>query len=184
MDKLKLSFLDIHKNNQYKEAIIDALTGGITDEYMEYYEMVMNYIINEKYNLFDKEELKGSLYKDEDDILDLILPSVRRVFGKVFINPPEVFEVNPKISSIKGYKDDGRMELFRLQYDIDEFIDYLLIMIEKSKDCLSIFDNIDKTSKTLELIVDNYISGLISKVMKSDDIKVDIRDLKLKNMIK
>jgi hypothetical protein len=25
---------------------------------------------------------------------------------------------------------------------------------------------------------------LISKVMKSDDIKVDIRDLKLKNMIK
>ena len=75
------------------------------------------------------------------------------------------------------------MELFRLQYDIDEFIDYLLIMIEKSKECLSIFDNIDKTSKTLELIVDNYISGLIGKVMKSDDIKVDIRDLKLKKMI-
>jgi hypothetical protein len=31
--------------------------------------------------------------------------------------------------------------------------------------------------------VDNYIAGLVKKVLDSDDIKRDIRDLKLKKMI-
>lgn len=179
----KPNFLDIHKNQDYKEAIIDALTGGIPDEWQEYYEMVMKYVIEKKYHLFESEYFKGSLYEGEDDILDLILPSVRRVFGKVFIDPPKVFIVNPAISSVKGYKDDGRLELFRLHYDIDEFLDYFVEMIHKSKNCLIMFTNIDRTSQTLEIIVDNYIASLINKVLNTDDIKLEIRDLKLKRVV-
>jgi hypothetical protein len=180
----KPTFLEIYKNEDYKNALIDALTGGITEEWEEYYEMVMNYVIEKKYHLFDSELFEGSLYDGEDEILDLILPSVRRVFGKVFIAPPKVFIVDSSISSVKGYKDDGRLELFRLQYDIDEFLDYFIEMISKSKNCLSMFNNIDRTSQTLEIIVDNYIAGLVDKVLNTDDIKSEIRDLKLKRVVK
>lgn len=179
----KPSFLDIHKDESYKMALIDSLTGGITDEWMEYYEMTMNYVINDKYHLFTGSEFKGSLYEGEDETLDLILPAVRRVFGKVFIDPPRIFVPDITLTKVKGYKDDGRLELFRLHYDIDEFIDSLITHLTKSKDCLLNFDHIDKSITILEIIVDNYIASLVRKVLDSQDIKVDIRDLKLKKMI-
>jgi hypothetical protein len=49
----KPSFLDIHKNEDYKLALIDSLTGSITDEWMEYFEMTLDYVINKKYHLFE-----------------------------------------------------------------------------------------------------------------------------------
>jgi len=177
------TFIDNIKNENYRNAIIDALTGGIADEFQEYFEMVMNYVIDEKLEIFNKEEFKGSLYDGDDEFLDMILPSVRRVFGKVFIDPPKMFIPDTIVSSVKGYKEDGRMELFQLHYNIDEFIDYLIEILPKSKDCLSQFENIDRSPKTLEIIVDNYIGGLIKKVLESNDIKQDIRDLKIKNLI-
>ena len=119
------TFIDKVKDEKYKNAIIDALTGGIADEFQEYFEMVMNYDINEKLQLFNKEEFKGSLYEGDDDFLDMILPCVRRVFGKVFIDPPKIFIPEPIVASVKGYKEDGRMELFQLHYNVDEFIDNL-----------------------------------------------------------
>ncbi len=179
----KPSFLDIHRDKNYKNAIIDSLTAGITTEWIEYYEMTMNYVISEKYGLFDKPEWKGTLYDDEDEILDLILPTIRRLFGKVFINPPAMFEVDKFVASTKGYKDDGRLELFRLHYDIDDFLDELIEQISISKDCLINFKNLDRSAMTFEIIVDNYIAGLIRKVTSSDDIKRDIRDLKIKKMV-
>ena len=179
----KPSFLNIYKNENYKLALIDSLTGGITDEWIDYFDMTLNYIITEKYSLFDREEFKGSFYDGEDETLDLILPSIRRVFGKVFIDPPKIFVVNPTISSVKGYKDDGRLELFRLNYNIDEFIEYLIEYLILSKSCLEKFEYIDKTSTTLEIIVDNYIAMLVKRVLDSEDIKKDIRDLKIKKMI-
>ena len=179
----KPSFIDIYKDEQYKLALIDSLTGGITDEWMEYFEMTMNYVITEKRKLFTGPEFQGPLYEGEDEISDLILPAVRRVFGKVFVDPPRIFVAEPMLLKVKGYKDDGRLELFRLHYDIDDFIDNLILHLTKSKDCLTSFENIDKSSTTLEIIVDNYIAGLVKKVLESQDIKIDIRDLKLKKMI-
>jgi hypothetical protein len=179
----KPSFFTIHKDENYKNAIIDALTGGIPDEFMEYYEMTLNYIINEKYDLFNKPEFEGSFYEGEDDTLDLILPSVRRVFGKVFIDPPKIFQEYPEIKAIKGYEPDGRLELFQLHYNIDEFIEYLIEHLIKSKNCLVEFQYIDRTSTTLEIIVDNYIGKLVQSVLESTDIKSDIRELKIKHLV-
>jgi hypothetical protein len=177
------TLIDKIKDEKYRNAIIDALTGGIGDEFQEYFDMVMNYIIDEKLELFNTEVFKGSLYEGDDDLLDMILPSVRRLFGKVFIDPPKIFIPEPIVSEVKGYKEDGRMELFQLHYNIDEFIDYLIKILPNSKGCLLQFENIDRSPKTLEIIVDNYIGGLIKKVLESTDIKKDIRDLKIKNII-
>ena len=180
----KPSFFDIHKDENYKNSLIDSLTGGITDEWMEYFELTLNYVINEKCHLFKGHEFNGSLYEGEDDILDLILPVVRRVFGKVFINPPKIFVTDRVFTELKGFKDDGRLELFRLHYDIDEFIEFLIKDLKVSKDCLQNFEYIDKSVTTLEIIVDNYLAKLVKSVLDSNDIKLDIRDLKLKKVIK
>ena len=59
----KPSFFDIHKDENYKNSLIDSLTGGITDECMEYFELTLNYVINEKCHLFKGHEFNGSLYE-------------------------------------------------------------------------------------------------------------------------
>ena len=143
----------------------------------------MNYVIDEKIKLFNKDEFKGSFYDDDDETLDFILPCVRRVFGKVFVDPPKIFVPDRILTEVKGYKDDGRLELFRLHYDVDEFIDYLINQLTVSKDCLISFQYIDKSITTLEIMVDNYIAKLVKMVLDSDDIKIDIRDLKIKKMV-
>lgn len=182
--KVKPNFFEIHKDETYKTALIDSLTGGITDEWMEYFEMTLDYVICEKHHLFKIDEFLGTLYQDEDEILDLILPAVRRVFGKVFVTPPRIFITDETIlSQVKNYKSDGRLELFRLHYDIDEFIDYLLDIFPKTKNCLTEFENIDRSSTILEIIVDNYIGKLVKLVTESEDIAQDTRDLKLKRMV-
>jgi len=179
----KVSFLNLHKEDGYRLALIDMLTPGIGDEWIEYFEMTLNYVINEKWKLFDVDELRGQIYNDEDEILDLILPAVRRVFGKVFIDPPKVFIQDTLVRETNGWKDDGRLELFRLHYNIDDFLDYLKSMILSNMNCLDEFTNLDRSVTLLEIIVDNYIAGLIKLVTESENIKEDIRDLKIKNLI-
>jgi hypothetical protein len=179
----KVSFLNLHKEEGYRLSLIDMLTTGIGDEWIEYFEMTLNYVINEKWELFDIEELHGQIYHDEDEILDLILPAVRRVFAKVFIDPPKVFVPDSVVRETTGWKDDGRLELFRLHYNIDDFLIYLKDMILNNSKCLGGFVNIDRSVTLLEIIVDNYIAGLIKLVTESEDIKSDIRDLKIKNLI-
>lgn len=179
----KPSFLDIHKNKDYKFALIDSLSAGITDNWFEYFEMTMIYVIDEKWKLFESKEFSGSFFEGDDETLDLILPAVRRVFGKVFIDPPKIFITDPTVAKVKGYKEDGRLELFRLYFDIDEFLDYLVEYLIKTKNSLKEFEYIDRSIETITLIVDNYIAKLVRKVLDSEDIKLEIRDLKIKRMI-
>jgi len=179
----KPGFLDIHKNQDYKLALIDSLSGGITDKWFEYFEMTLIYVIDEKWTIFDLDELKGSFYEGEDETLDLILPAVKRLFGKVFVDPPKIFVVDPTVAQVKGYKEDGRLELFRLYFDIDEFLDYLVLYLRKSKNTLEDFEYIDRSIETITLIVDNYVAKLVRKVLDSTDIKSEIRDMKIKRMI-
>ena len=163
---MSISFLDIYKNDDYKNEIVDSLCKGIDNQYIYSFTSLMNYIIEEKYHLFDREEFKGSLYLEEDETLDLVLPAVRRVFGKVFIDPPTLFKYS---SYDKDSSETKRYKLFTMYFNADEFIDYLIDMFIKSKDCLEHFEHIDKTSETLTLIVDNYVAGLVQQVRDIDD---------------
>ena len=88
----KKSFLDLYKDEQYKKAIIDALCQGISSQHLHSFKSLLEYVVDEKYYLFDREEFKGALYLEEDETLDLVLPAIRRVFGKVFIDPPTLFK--------------------------------------------------------------------------------------------
>ena len=156
----KKSFIDLYKEETYRKAIVDALCQGIDSQYNPSFKSLLEYVIT-KYELFDREEFKGALYLDEDETLDLILPAVRRVFGKVFIDPPTLFK---DTSYGRALPENLRYKLFMMYFNPDEFIDYLVDMFIRSKDCLQHFEHIDRTSETLTLIVDNYVAGLVQRV--------------------
>jgi hypothetical protein len=155
----KKSFIELYKEEHYRKAIVDALCQGIDAQYIPSFKSLLEYVIT-KYDLFDRDEFKGALYLDEDETLDLILPAVRRVFGKIFIDPPTLF----KDSSYVKIPESLRYKLFMMYFNADEFIDYLIDMFIRSKDCLQHFEHIDRTSETLTLIVDNYVAGLVQRV--------------------
>jgi hypothetical protein len=162
----KKSFLDLYKDELYKKTIIDALCQGIDSKYLNSFKSLLEYVIDEKYNLFDIEEFKGALYLDEDETLDLVLPAVRRVFGKIFIDPPTLFKDS---NYGRVLPENLRYKLFTMYFNVDEFIEYLIDMFVKSKDCLKNFEHIDRTSETLTLIVDNYVAGLVQRVRDIDN---------------
>lgn len=179
----KINFIDLYKSLKYKDAIINSLCQGISNAYISDFKKMLTYVIDEKYKLFDRDEFKGCLYIDEDETLDLILPSVRRVFGKIFLSPPTLFNgvnTTPGVSQISQQLDVKRYTFFVLNFDIDEFIDYLINMFIGCKDILKDFEHIDRTSDTLTLIVDNYIAGLVQKVKDCNDIEEGIISLKKK----
>lgn len=159
----------IKSDEKYKLLIIDSLCYGL-DESLDLRNL-LNYVIDEKFNLFDIEEFHGSFYPDDDNTLDLVLPAVRRVWGKVCINPPTLLK-------------DKKLELFKLLFDIDDFIDYLINIIPKVKTSLLEFDKLDRTVETLSLVVDNYIAGLVEKTRNIKDIDVEIRDLRIRKTLK
>jgi hypothetical protein len=181
----KKSFLDLYKDAHYKNVMIEALCQGINSEHLYSFKCLLEYIINNKSHLFDREEFKGSLYLEEDETLDLILPAIRRVFGKVFIDPPTLFK-DPNYG--RPLSENKRYELFTMYFNVDDFIDYLIDMFIKSKNCLEQFEYIDRTIETLTLIVDNYVAGLVKKVRDCEHIEIEIsrieKELKREDSLK
>jgi hypothetical protein len=165
----KRSIVDIYQDKEDREILIDALCQGITN--VSEFRDALSYVID-RIHIFNIEEFKSKLHEDEDDYIDLILPTFRRVWGRVYTQPPPLF------------KSDQRLELYRLNFDIDEFLNYLKISFIESKGCLNYFEHIDRTPKHLELIVDNYISFLVKKVLDRENFVEESRMLKLKKLIK
>lgn len=160
------NFLDITKDERLKKSVIEGLSMGIPIEKISEYQSLMRYVIDNKSHLFDREEFKGSLFEDDDETLSLILPAVRRVYGKAVLNPPSIFK-------------DKRLQLFILYFDINDFIDYLVDMLLKCHKTLINFEYLDRAAETLTLIVDNYIAKLVRKVRECEDIDIELRDAKI-----
>jgi len=122
--------------------------------------------VNKNLSLFED----GSFYNDEDEIYKLIHPCFLRLYGKFFITPPTLLK-------------DEKLELFKLSFDKDEFLIYLLEMIPKVKMSLEHFDSLDRTNETLSLLVDNYVARVFNKVYNCDDCIMEIRNFKLKKTL-
>jgi len=163
------SILDLRKDPDFRELMIDSLCQGII--HSSDFRDLLDYVIDEKLHLFDGDDFSGSFYEGDDKTLDLILPAFRRVWGKVFVDPPRL---------LKGKK----LELFQLLFDIDDFVDYLMRIIPKVKNSLAEFDKLDRTAETLSLIADNYIAGLLERIRNSNDTQMEIRDLIIRKTLK
>lgn len=161
------------KNKDYREILIDTLCNGIKN--VSEFRDSLEYIIDNKLEMFDDDFFNQYLYEeDKEPIITLILPSFRRAWGKVYSDTPTLFKKRP---------GDLRLELYQQLFNIDDFLNYLKDMFLKVKDSLKEFNNLDRTVETLTLIVDNYIAGLIQKVLDSDDINRDIREAKLNKIV-
>lgn len=176
----KVGFFDIKNDEHYKDLLISTFTDRVSPGYKIELLEIINYVINNN-DVFKRKELEGSFYEGEDQTLDLILPAVARTFNKIFVDPPPIFKDTT-------YDEGIRLEMFQLSFDIDEFNEYLVKMLIKSKNLLEEFSNIDRTAETVSIIVDNYVAGLIKRVLDSYDIKGEIvklkRDKKLKELTK
>lgn len=165
-------------NSLFRSGLIKAMLNGIHDEKLKStFEVEINHVIDSRREIFKNDLIIGEIYLDDDKLEDLIIPSIRRAWSMIFINPPSLFTKNG---------NEKRLELFKLNWDIDQYIDYVLDILPKVKKSLKDFENIDRTAHTLELIVQNYINGLIEKCRNKteDQIKIEIRDLKIKKTLK
>lgn len=168
------------KNNLFKDGLVKTMVSGVNDPSLrESFQNELNQFLDKRSDIFENDLFLGCLYVDDDKIEDLILPSIRRAWASVFIQPPSLFS----FKSDDQYNRRG--ELFQLLWNIDEFIDYLLEILPKVKDTLKEFEFLDKTAQTLELIVQNYINSLIDKckTKRGDELLTDIRDLKIKKTL-
>jgi hypothetical protein len=104
-------------------------------------------------------------------MLDLILPAITRLYGKYFVTPPTILK-------------SDRLDLYQLSFDIDHFIDYFVDIIPKVKNSLSYMEYLDRTAETLSLVVDNYIASQFKYAYDCKDIIEEIREVKLKKLIK
>ena len=78
--------------------------------------------------------------------------------------------------------DPKRVELFQLQFNLDEFLVEISNKI-KTIERLSDFEHIDEASTILQLIVDNYVAGKI-KMTYVDNLTQSIREIKLEKHLK
>lgn len=162
------SIVELLKDESYKQKLIDSLSGGISEDFLPAFNELINYVID-KFDIFQIPEFEKSFYYDDDETLELILPAIRRVFAKLFIDPPSIF---------RGSTESQRHQLFILYFNIDEFMNYLIEMMIKCKESLIHFEHIDRTAETLTLIVDNYVAGLVKKVRDCDDIETEVQRIK------
>lgn len=174
----KLSIIEISDKPEVREVLIDELCKGITN--ISDFRDACNYILDKKIHIFKDPIFNEPLYESDEETLDLILPSFRRVWGRIYVNIPDIF--NPEKNYIRKVSD--KLELYQSYFDIDEFLEYLLEMFKKTKGCLSEFTFLDRTPEHLTLIVDNYIADIINRVNNSENIKEDLRNLKIKKIIK
>lgn len=164
------SVLDMRTDKEFRKLMLDALSQGLGDKKQLLID-TLEYVIDQKLHLFENKDFEGYMYEDEDLMIDLILPCVRRIWAEVFFNPPTLFK-------------DKRLEYFQLLFDVDEFVDYFVVIIPKMKRSLELLESLDRTSKTLELVVDNYVAHLVERTRGREDIVADIRDLKIKKTLK
>jgi hypothetical protein len=164
-----MNIFEIRKDPMLKEELLDSLESMLSSHSSEFRELV-SYVLDKKLDLFNREDFTGPFYDGEDNMLDLVLPCITRLYGKFFIKPPNILK-------------DNKLELFQLSFDIDDFIDYFIDMIPRMKYSLSLLENIDRTNETLSLIVDNYVGIYFNNAYNCDNIEQEIRNIKLNKLV-
>ena len=162
------TLFDLRDDPMLKEELLDTLESMLKSHSSDFRDIII-YVLENKLDLF--KEFEGPFYEGEDDMLDLILPAITRLYGKYFVTPPTILK-------------SDRLDLYQLSFNIDHFIDYFVDIIPKVKNSLSYMENLDRTAETLSLVVDNYVAGQFKYAYDCKDIIEEIREVKLKKLIK
>ncbi len=174
-----MNFLNIKSIKELDlEVVYDTLCYGIRDQELQNkFRTLCKKTVCYYHYLFDTDVFTTKRYQTENNpdgynTLEYILPTLKRVFSKFFIKTPEVFENN---------LFTGKLELFQLQFDLEEFLLFFSSKYEKNWNCLKDFENLDPVSEVLTLIVQDYVSQKIEVVHSTpqNEIKSIIREKKI-----
>ena len=164
---MRSKFIEAFDDPFYRQVILDSLCKDI--ENVSDFRDCLEYFIDNKIKLF--EDFNQIVFDGEFNLIDYILPSIRRVWYKIYKVPPDI---------LKGNK----LELYRLLFNIDDFTKYLLDILPKVIKSLENFTNLDRSVETLNLIVEDYSASLFYKVLNNyTDIDSAIKILKRDNVI-
>ena len=168
------------KDSIFKETILDSLCDGKSE-----LRDILEWIIDNKISEFDDNTF------EDCSLQELVLPAVRRVWGMIYLQPPSIFKpqyVDGGLVSNNLNKSNSnrsrKLELYQLSFNIEDFTNYLKEMLDKNKNCLDGFEYLDKPLKLIEVICDNYIVKLVDFVNNSENLTEDIRNEKLRNILK
>jgi hypothetical protein len=165
---------DLDKRQMKRQIIIDSLCTGIvnTSDFID----DINYLIDKRMCDLSDVLYNISIYDGEDDkIIDLILPTYRKVWSSVYINIPTYFEYTSR-------DRDETLKLYQIMFNADDFFDHFIEVIDKTRGSFERFDYIDKTVTHVSVIADDYICYLIDRVLNCKDVKMEIRNAKLKQI--
>lgn len=174
-----MTFLEKIKDPIVKKTVLDSLSDHSD------LRNILEWVID-----FKLSDFKDDIFQDVS-IQELILPAIRRVWGMIYLQPPSIFKPKyidgglvsnnlNKSNSIRASK----LELYQLSFNIEDFLNYLKDMIDKNKNCLDGFEYLDKPLELIELICDNYIAKLVDSVNNSENLTEDIRNEKLRKILK
>ena len=133
-------------------------------------DVIDNYHDNFQDDIYTKKLPADRLYEDyHDNIISFLIPFLRRVYSKFFIDPPSLIK-------------DKRLELFQLKFNIREIVFFFREKIIKNLNILDDFENIDRYPAILSIICDDYVSMKVSEIQNIYDIKSNLRDLKIEKI--
>jgi hypothetical protein len=164
-----------------QDHMYELYTRGIHDEDLqELFKKLCKITITEYYHLFDIESFTTKRYPTENlpegyNALEYVIPTLKRVFSKFYIKTPEIFE-NPYFLN--------KLELFKLQFDLVEFLEFFSRKFDKNWDCLNDFEYLDPVSEVLTLIVQDYVSQKVNLVQSTpqNEITSIIREKKIEKI--
>lgn len=163
-----MNLFEIRDNPVLREEMLDTLSSMVKPLSSEFRDTI-SYVLDNKLDMI--KQFDCVFYDGDENMLDLILPAIGRLYGKYFIKPPTILK-------------NDKLELYQLSFDVDDFIDYLVDIMPKVKNSLAYMDNLDRTAETISLIVDNYAAGKFKSAYNCEDILQEIREVKLKKLIK
>ena len=163
----------------FKSTDIDVLLYKVPDGHLANLRELLETTCNEYWYIFDYDFFKTTKDNSNANFIVYILPAVRKVYFEVFIKDLEIF----KESFRESEHNLKCLELFRLNFNLEEFLKYLAQKLIDNHDKLDDLEFLDGQSEILNLIVSNYVAGLLRKSRISNPNK-EIRNIKLERDLK
>jgi hypothetical protein len=163
----------------FKSTDIDLLLHKVPNDHLINLRELLETTCNEHFHIFEYEFFKSTKDNSNVNYIAYILPAVRKVYFEVFIKDLEIF----KESFRESEHNLKCLELFRLNFNLEEFLKYFAQKLIDNHDKLDDLEFLDGHAEILNLIVSNYVAGLLRKSRISNPTK-EIRNIKIERDLK
>ena len=172
-------FADGINRAYFANGLIEAYTSKVSDDKLrDQIEKDLEYLIDDRKELFREGPLSGYLHDGDDDAVEeLLVRSVYEAWERIVLKPPALFTITP---------GDPRKEMLALKWDVAHFIDTISVWTADADGLLDRFEYLDKTSETMTLITQNYVNMLIKECQghtKQEQTEI-LRDLRIQNTLR